>query len=321
MKRTWVTCLMAAAVIGWTGAIRTVEAQVTACQPPNCAEVKLVPQSLQAHPGQTVTVSLNFTQAPSDGKAGGPDETAALALSIGMGTGTGAPPFKLADCTPGSDGLPASVHPNAVLSNPPGFKLVVENAYCANGRTHCLCPDAGGPVADSFINLVIYGPNPLPAPGPQPIDIPTLPAGPQDLLAIDLLAQSGAIGDVQLHLYNQVQETQAPEFRALLSIGDKVAVDQTCVPKSGQPPCSSGSGAGSGGAAAGPVSQVVTADSTIALSAGCAGDCNGDDTVNAQDLAGMVSVALGGTSGCPGGPETITVDQIVAAVKAWGPCS
>src|SRR5262249_47368679 len=159
---------------------------------------------------------------------------------------------------PGGQCQGPSVHPDASLA---GLKLVIENASCANGRTHCLCPDAGQ-VQDNFINLVIYGPNPLPTPGPTPVAIPILPTGPQLLLTVNLkvtaLARSGT---VPLHVFNQVQDTATtlPQFHAMMSVGDRPAADQTCVPVSGSPPCSAGS-----------VSQVATTDGSVQITAtGC----------------------------------------------------
>src|SRR5438477_259115 len=121
---------------------------------------------------------MTFKQAPDNGATGGPDETAALAMTLGLlpASGSGVP-LTLNNCTVNADGLTSAIVPSGALSN---FKVVVENLQCTNGRTHCLCP-TGGQTQDNFINLVIYGPNPLPTPGPNPIDIPTLPAGPQQL--------------------------------------------------------------------------------------------------------------------------------------------
>jgi hypothetical protein len=157
-----------------------------------------------------------------------------------------------------------AVKPDALLA---GFKAVVENASCANGRTHCLCPDAGQTL-DNFINLVVYGPNPLPASGP--VTIQPLPDG--QLLTIDLTIAASVQGAVTLHPINQANDSsQRPQFTALLSVGDKTAVDQTCSPlaTSGVPPCTAPSS----------VSQVATTDATINVAAACSGappHCLGD---------------------------------------------
>jgi len=205
------------------------------------------------------------------------------------------------------------VKPDASISN---FKVVVENATCGNGRTHCLCPDAGsGITPDSFINLVVYGPNPLPTPGPNPIDIPTLPPGPQQILTIDLKAGNTA-GTFPLHIYNQVQDTSHPQFTAFLSVGDKVAVDQTCVPVTGQPPCS-------GSATSQVLLPGVDANIIVGgciLGVGCSGECDASGDVTVNELIQMVNIALGTSplSICPIGDVDcsgdITVNEIIKAV-------
>lgn len=286
-----------------------------------CAQVSVVGPTGQAKPGDTVTVGLTFAQAPNNGQTGGPDEVAAIALTINLTGSSGSTPLRLADCTlNGADGLPGAVKPNAALSN---FKVVVENASCT-GRTHCLCPDASSGIApDNFINLVVYGPNPLPAPGPNPIEIPTIPSG--GLLTIDLKIESGASGTIPLHAFNQVTNTSPPpQFNALLSIGDKLAVDQTCVPVQGSPPCSTGTA----------VSQVNITDGSITVQGGCsasstcAGDCDCSHTVTVTDIITMVNIALGiqNISVCPPGDAdssgTITVTDIIKAVNnALGVCT
>jgi hypothetical protein len=212
----------------------------------------------------------------------------------------------LADCTPTADGLPAAVKPDPMISN---FKVVVENAFCDGGHTHCLCPTSGTP--DNFINLVVYGPNPLPVPGPTPITIPALPAGPQALVTIDLAVQPGASGTIPLHVYTETQDAAHPQFTAFLSVGDTLAVDQTCVPVTGQPPCS-----GSGN-----TSQVMITDGQVAAGTACVGDCHGDGHVTVDDLLTVVNIDLGDApfSSCPAGDSDgdnkITVNDIVVAVN------
>jgi hypothetical protein len=201
--------------------------------------------------------------------------------------------------------LPVSVVPGPSISN---FKVVVENASCADGRTHCLCPDAGQ-TRDNFINLVFYGPNPLPTPGTGGIIIPTLPAGPQNLVTITLRVASGANGTIPLHVFNQVSESDHPQFTALLSVGDKLAVDQTCVPVTGQPPCSSASD----------VSQVVTNDASVDIAGVCVGDCNGDGMVTVDEIVTMVNIALGAApitdceAGDADGSGDIVVNEVILA--------
>jgi hypothetical protein len=285
-----------------------------ACQnPADCAQV--IVGNATGGAGATVTIPVTFQQGPNDNNPGGIDEIAAIALSLGIpGTENGTP-LTLGDCTLNSDGLPAAVTPDPSISN---FKVVVENASCANGRTHCLCPDPGSGISpDDFINVVIYGPNPLPAPGSGPVDIPTLPTGPQQLLTISLTIGAGASGTIPLHVFNQT-DVQHPTFTALLSVGDKLAVDQTCGPAT--PPC----------AAANAVSLVAITDGSIAVSPGatptpatppCAGDCNGDHSVDVTEIIKLVNIALGTTSisactaGDINGDMMIDVTEIIKAVN------
>ena len=270
----------------------------------NCAQVKV--ENVSGAPGGTVSVPLTFKQGPASAAAGGIDEIAAIALTLNIGSS-----LTLGSaCALGTDGLPVAVVPDAAISN---FKVVVENASCAGGRTHCLCPDAGsGIVADPFINLVIYGPNPLPAPGPSPIDIPVLPTGP--LLSIGLQIALGASGTLPLHVFTESAPPAKPQFTAYLSVGDKTAVDQTCVPVSGQPPCS--------GAPTPSVSQVLITDGSVTVTGiPCLGDCNRDHEVTVDELLKMVNIALGTLqlTECPAGDGDasgdITIDEIIKAVS------
>jgi len=302
MKRRAMLTIVGAAV-ALAGISQPVFAAVSACSGNNCAQVSITPASVAPSNG-VATVGITFKQGANDGQAGGPDEIAALALTLSI-SGDASTPLKLNDCTLNADGLPAAVVPDPSISN---FRVVVENASCANGRTHCLCPDAGsGITPDNFINLVVYGPNPLPTPGAGTIDIPTLPAGPQQLLTI-ALNTSGASGTLPLHLYNQVQDTQHPQFTAFLSIGDKAAVDQTCVPATGQPPCSGSA-----------TSQVTTTDGSVVAQVPCAGDCDGGGDVTVNEIIVLVNIDLGtaDNSACPNGivPPGATVD-ITLIVKA-----
>jgi len=287
---------------------------VQACpNPANCVQVGVTGGN--GDTGATVPAVLSFQQAPSDSQNGGPDETAALALTMSLAiAGGGQQTLALADCTRNSDGLPAAVVPNAALSN---FKIVVENAFCDGGRTHCLCPASGA--ADNFINLVVYGPNPLPAPG-NPVDIPVLPAGPMEFVTINLKGSSP--GPYPLHLYSESVDSQKPQFTAFLSIGDRVAVDQTCVPVQGQPPCSAGA-----------TSQVAITDGQIVLGGGggcmsCVGDCDMSGSVTIDDIIIMVSIAQNArpagdcTCGDADMSGDIDISEIIQAVtNALGTCT
>jgi hypothetical protein len=284
-----------------TGSAGVATAQNVAPCPNQDACARLTVGQADAAAGEAATIPITFRQANDDGKAGGPDETAAIAFTMTI------PGLRLADCTLDAEGLPGAVKPDPAISN---FKVVVENASCGNGRTHCLCPGGGGITPDEFVNIVIYGPNPLPTPGPEPVEIPTLPAGPQDLLTIDLQATTG--GTIPLHVLNEVDDSQRPQFHAFLSIGDDEAVDQTCVPVPSSPPCS----------APGSVSQVVVTDGEIrAAGPACVGDCGGEGDVTVDEIITMVNIALGNVdiseclAGDASGDGQITVDEIITAVN------
>jgi hypothetical protein len=258
--------------------------------------------------GGSGAVGITFQQAPSNGSSGGPDEIAAIAFTVQLSN-----QLTLADCTLDAEGLPAAVSPGAALSN---FKVVVENASCTGGRTHCLC---GTETPDSFINLAVYGPNPLPEPGSGPVEIPTLPSG--ELLSINLAVAAGTAQTViPLHVLNEVVDAPPkPQFQAFLSVGDKDAVDQTCVPQEGTPPCTG----------AGATSQMTVSDGQVTVTApSCVGDCDGDGMVTVDEIVRMVNIALGmqEITLCPAadsnGDSMVTVDEIVRAVNnALNGCS
>ncbi len=314
-------------LVGVAAAVQPHQALAAQSCSANCAQVSVARvDSGTLKTGSTATVGLTFAQGPDDGQSGGIDETAALALTLGIPGGTGGTPLTLADCsfacvggsnagnTCSSDAdcsggycQVKAVQADASISN---FKVVVENASCASGLTHCLCPTAAGTTPDNFINLVVYGPNPLPTPGSSGITIPTLPTGPQQLLTIALKVGASASGTIPLHIYNQVSESQAPQYAALLSLGDRLAVDQTCVPVQGTPPCS----------AANSVSQVTTTDASLVVSQ-CVGDCNGDGEVGISELITMVNIALGNASistclaGDANNDGQIEINEIIQAVN------
>lgn len=304
MKRRAVLTI-AGAALALAGVSQRAFAVVSACSGNNCAQVSVSPSSVTPS-GGVATVGITFKQGANDGQAGGPDEIAALALTLSL-SGNASVPLTLNDCTLNADGLPAAVVPDPSISN---FKVVVENASCANGRTHCLCPDSGsGITPDNFINLVVYGPNPLPTPGAGTIEIPILPAGPQQLLTIALKVTGS--GTIPLHLYNQVSDTQGhPQFTAFLSMGDKNAVDETCVPAAGQPPCSGSA-----------TSQVTTLDGSVAGAPACAGDCDASGDVTVNEIIILVNIDLGSAdnSACPNGivppGDPVDITMIVKAVN------
>jgi hypothetical protein len=203
-------------------------------------------------PGDDVRVALNFAQGPNDGHPGGIDEIATLAMTISL-AGTETPtPLVLTDCTLGAQGLPNAVQPDASIS---AFTVVVQNATCSSGRPHCLCPDpVSGIAPDPFINLVIYGLPLTPAPGSNAVQIPTLPSSGQ-LLTIDLKIQPAASGTIPLHVLTAWSDSERPPSTAFVSVGDRLATDQTCVPAAGVPPCT--------GTAA--VSQLSIVDGAVAV--------------------------------------------------------
>lgn len=305
-----VICVIAGAIGALTG-IRAAALAIQACPDPNnCAAAMVnVGATGTLKVGDTFDAQLMFKQGPDNAQAaGGIGKLAALALTLGIpGTGSGTP-LTLATCTLNADGFPeADVIPDPSIAS--NFNVVVENANCNNGRTHCLCPDAGQ-TRDNFINLVIYGPHlPLPTPGAGGIDIPTLPAGPQGLVTFKLKVNAGAGGVVPLHIINQVTDSSRPQFTAFLSVGDKVAVDQTCVPVTGQPPCSTEQS----------VSQVQVTDASVPT-LGCVGDCDNSGSVSVGEVIILTNIALGTdqASSCPAGDPAsngVQINDIVTAVN------
>lgn len=275
--------------------------------PAACAQ--LLVGSAEAQPGGRVNIPVSFRQGPSNGQAGGPDEIAALAFSLQIGSS-----LQLADCSLDADGVPAAIVKNPALAN---FRLVIENASCSGGRTRCLCPGPGN-FRDTFLNAVVYGPNPLPTPGPSPVEIPILPAGPQELFRVSLDSAGTTGAQIPLHVITEWTDNARPEFTAFLSVGDRLAVDQTCVPVAGQPPCS----------AAGATSQVAVTDGLVSIAgSSCVGDCNGDGEVTVNEILRMVNIALDAASlaECPVGDEngdgSLTINEILKAVNnALGSC-
>jgi hypothetical protein len=174
--------------------------------PSRCAQVSV--DSGNGTPGSTLTVELSFSQGPDDGHDGGIDEVAALALTLSLGgAGAGTPFLTPADCGADTNGLPLSIKPTAAITN---FNFVVQNARCVNGRTHCLCPEAGsGITPDSFINVAIFGPNLRTA--SAPIAIPLLPNG--QLFTVDLTIAPGANGTIPLHILNSAADLSARSRR------------------------------------------------------------------------------------------------------------
>jgi hypothetical protein len=292
------TVLSITALCGLLAAPR-IEAVLLCANAANCAQVSIGGQNAAA--GGTVTVPFSFTQGPSGSGIG---QTAAIAFTLMMPNGD-VPPLTLADCTANGD-LPNAVQAEPVLA---GFKLVVENAFCSPTRTHCLCPSDGVTPPDNFINVVIYGPDPLPTPGPSPVVIPPLPGG--QLFTVNFKVGATVGGNVPLHILNQVSDSPStrPPFTALLSVGDINAVDQTCGPSI--PPCNDPSSS----------SEVVIADGRVLVPNGCIGNCNYSSGVTVDEILTMVNIALGNAAigscqaGDANGDGQITVDEILSGVN------
>lgn len=251
------------------------QAQLTACSG-NCATVSVVGGNVQC--GQTVNLQVSYQQAPTDGTAmSGNDDTAALAMTIGLGdTNT---PLSLADCNDANtDGLPDAVTVGSSITD--DFRVVIENASCAN-RNRCLCPDTGqGQTRDNFINVVVYGPKTLPPEG-TPVEIPRLPDT-ADLMTIQLRSATGVADGtvIPIPIYSELTGAPAkPQFAANLSIGDQAAVDQTA----------------NRGTNTSKV-NVQSGSVTVACQGGgcsaCVGDCDQNGTVVVGELITGVNIAL-----------------------------
>jgi hypothetical protein len=282
----------------------------------SCAQVSI--SNLTGAPGAVVSIPFTFTQGPLGSGIG---QVAAIAFTLTMPGGV-VPPLTLADCTPSAadSDLPNAVDPSGLA----GYKLVIENAYCSPPtRTHCLCP-TDSTVPDNFINVVIYGPNPLPTPGPSPVVIPPLPGG--QLFTMSLKVGSTVGGNVPLHVLNQVTDSPStrPAFTALLSVGDVNAVDQTC--SYATPPAACPPPTGQCPLPCNPndpttTSQVSITDGRVLVTNGCVGNCDYSSGVTVDEILTMVNIDLGNTpiGACEAGDATgdgrITVDEILSAVN------
>ncbi len=247
---------MVRAILGIAGLLIVVGGELAATSaqtvqpcpdPATCAHIAISGGS--GKPGDILPVTLSFTPGPSDGTPGGLDEIATLALTLSIAGNDADAPLVLADCAVNASGLPNAVTPGASLS---GFNVVVQNATCSAKQTHCLCPDPGsGLPPDQFINLAIFAPAAMT--GSDTVQVPVLPTG--DLLTIALQIQPGATGTIPLHVFAPWADSQHPSSTAFVSVGDTLAVDQTCVPVAGTPPC----------AGPGAVSQISIADGAISV--------------------------------------------------------
>jgi len=296
----------------------------------NCVEITVRAPAAPVTTGETFETRILFQQGSNDEMAGGVDQIAALSLTIGIEG------LELADCTPpGSDGLNPSF---SVLGNVSRYRVVVPNLGCAT-RASCLCPASGTP--DSYINLLLIG-------IPNAQGVQSLPSG--ALLDIALRARQGS-GPRPLHVYSALDDPGAfalPAGGALLSIGDRLAIDRT-IKSSAETmnvritegevvvvnPTASATATATATATetvpAPPTvtatvppataTAAVTATSTVAASH-CSGDCNGSGEVTINELLTGVSIALGSMplSICEAfdcaGTGTVEVSCLIAAVNA-----
>ncbi len=210
-----------------------------------CAHITV--DSVSGMPGDNVPVGISFQQGADDGRDGGIDAIAALAMTISFAGGAGNNRLTLVDCSTDSTGLPKSMRPDSALS---GFNVTVQNAYCTAARTHCLCPDLlSGITPDAFANVAIFAPRDRVAAALTAIT--PLPNG--HLLSIDFRIGEEAGSSTPLHVFTSWTDDQHPPSTALVSLGDTLDVDQTCVPQPGATPCSG----------AGAVSQLTITDGVV----------------------------------------------------------
>jgi len=287
------------------GVLATLQSQpagaVQPCAHPNaCAQLSIT--SATGLPGAVANAEIWFQQGPSDGAPGGLDEIAALVLTLSFNAGGADAPLRLADCTENANGLPNAITPGAALAN---FNIVVQNARCTGGRTHCLCPDpASGTLPDRFLNLAVYGP--VINSGATPA-VATLPSG--RFFTIALQIEATATGTVPLHVYNAWTDSQHPQSTALVSIGDDLQVDQTCAPLA-KPPCGAAS-----------VSQLAITDGAIIVIATPTPTITstGTATVTASSTATRTGTATPSPSGATTPTRTLTPTFTASATPSSSP--
>ena len=287
------------------GVLATLQSQpagaVQPCAHPSaCAQLSIT--GATGLPGDVANAEIWFQQGPSDGAPGGLDEIAALVLTLSFDAGGADAPLRLADCTENANGLPNAITLAATLAN---FNIVVQNARCTGGRTHCLCPDpASGTVPDRFLNLAVYGP--VINSGATPA-VATLPSG--RFFTIALQIEATATGTVPLHVYNAWTDSQHPQSTALVSIGDDLQVDQTCAPLA-KPPCGAAS-----------VSQLAITDGAIIVIATPTPTITstGTATVTASSTATRTGTATPSPSGTTTPTRTLTPTFTASATPSSSP--
>ena len=249
-----VSVLIAGVTIALSGAGQRALAIAACPDATNCVQVQVdVGSTTTVKPGDTFNANLTFKQGPDNGQPGGIDEIAALALTLNIGTTSGTP-LTLASCTLDGAGFPVG------RRGPRPIDLKFQR----RGRERQLRQwEDALPVSRRRADArQLHQPGhlrtePVTDPGNERHRHPDAPGGTAD--AGDVQAEGGdaapQVATVPLHIINQVDDTSRPQFTAFLSVGDKLAVDQTCVPVTGQPPCS----------AADSVSQVAITNATVTV--------------------------------------------------------
>lgn len=294
----------------------------------NCAEVSIEAPSTVAR-GDTVLVRVVFQQGDAEPTPGGVDEIAGLTMTLGIADLT------LADCSaPGPNGLNPSF---VLLSGDPGrYRVVVQNLTCS-GRDSCLCPGTGE-TSDAYVNLLLIG-------TPGAAGVQPLPNG--EVLSIALRVRGDAPVRLPLHVFSSLDdpgEFPRPPAVALLSVGDRQAVDQTADTDSETMNVRIADGELTiTDATPTPVSTTtatatqpagVTASATASATAGlptstptasqprCPGDCNDSGEITVNELIAGVRIALGSLplSTCTAfncaGTGQVDVSCLIASVNA-----
>lgn len=295
----------------------------------NCAEVAIEAPSRPVARGDTVQVGVVFQQGDAEPAPGGVDEIAGLTMTLGI------PGLGLADCSaPGPNGL----NPSFVLL--PGaagrYRVAVQNLTCA-GRDSCLCPGAGE-TSDAYVNLLLIG-------TPGAAGVQPLPNG--ELLSIALRVRADAPARLPLHVFSALDdpgELPRPPAAALLSIGDRQAVDQTVdtdsetmnvriadgelivtdvtpTPLSSPTATATQPAVATASASASATAGLPTVTPT-ASQPSCIGDCNDSGEITVNELIAGVGIALGSLplSTCTAfdctGTGQVEVSCLIASVNA-----
>jgi hypothetical protein len=255
----------------------------------NCIEVTVVSPDGTFNNGDPVTVPIRFKQGPD-----ALNNQAAIALTMEI------PSLRLANCdNPTPDGLTSAFLIPGEISDL--FRVVIENTTCSSENKPCLCPGDGQTRAN-YINIVLFGPKVLPAPGSGTVDFPLLPAD-GELLSINLIVDNPTVDPIPLHLFadtdNQATRPK-PQFGALLSVGDEEAVDDTLNRTTN-------------------VSNVKTTDGAIdvgVIGPQCCGDLNGNGVVSAAEATAAVLAFAREQLELNPAADCNPVNQVVSAAEA-----